>query len=124
MNKTRIGLLVATTLLAYPTYALAQEGEEPAEEGEAAEGEGAEGEAAEGEGEGELPEGEELPGEGEGLGDICEIDPAACPELDLNKEAAKPLREQIYAVQQIYALRLKRPSPRRYATALPSPWEW
>jgi outer membrane beta-barrel protein len=108
MNKTRIGLLVAAALLAYPTFASAQEGEKPAEEGGAEEGKAAEGEAAEGEGEGELPEGEELPGEGEGLGDICEIDPAACPELDMNKEAAKPLREQIYAVQQIYVMRAAR----------------
>ena len=110
MNKTRIGLLVAATLFAHPALALAQEGEEPAEEGEAEEaeeGEGAEDEAAEGEeDEGELPEAEELPGEG--LGDICEIDPAACPKMDLNKEAARPLREQIYAVQQIYIMRAAR----------------
>jgi outer membrane beta-barrel protein len=114
MNKTPIGLLVAATLFACPAIALAQpEPEEtPAEEGEAAE---AEGEAVEGEegaegaeGGEELPPGEELPGEQEGLGSICEIDPEACPQLDMNKEAAKPLREQIYAVQQIYALRRHR----------------
>jgi outer membrane beta-barrel protein len=124
MNKKRIGLLVAATLFATPALAFAQpeeeaggeEGEpaaegEPAEGGEAAEGEGAagEGDAAGGEGE---PEGEdlgELPDEGEGgLGGICEIDPEACPELDMNKEAAKPLREQIYAVQQIYIMRAGR----------------
>jgi len=115
MNKTRIGLLVAATFFAYPALALAQPEEEEAaaeaaegeEEGEAA-AEGEEGAEAEGE---EGAEGEEIPEEGgdelpgEGLGDICEIDPAACPKLDMNKEAAKPLREQIYAVQQIYVMR-------------------
>ena len=120
MNNTRMGLLVAAALFACPAVANAQPDEGPAEEGEgAAEGEAAEGEAGEGVGEGEAGEGEaageegegELPDEGElpeaegGLGSICEIDPAACPKLDMNKEAAKPLREQIYAVQQIYALR-------------------
>jgi hypothetical protein len=34
-----------------------------------------------------------------GLEDICKIDPAACPTLDMKKEAARPIKEQIYAVQ-------------------------
>jgi outer membrane beta-barrel protein len=113
MNRIRIGLLVAAVLCAYPGITFAQdEGDD-----EAAEEEGVE-EGVEGEGEGgELPaeepavDEEEIPGlEGEigeegGLGDICEIDPAACPQLDLEKEAAKDLNEVIYAVQQIYAKR-------------------
>ena len=119
MKNTRIGLLVAAALCVWPAAAWGQKKpaapaeEAPAEgaEGEAAAGEGAEGEGVAGEeGEGELPEGvpgEEIPG-GEGLGDICKIDPAACPKLDMDKEAAKPLKEQIYAVQQIFALRVRR----------------
>lgn len=111
MSKTRIGLLAAA-LCMLPVSVWAQEAEEPAE-GEAAEGEAAEGEAAEGEvPEGEVPEGEipggELPGEipgGSGLDDICEIDPAACPQLDMEKEAAKDLDEQIYAVQQLFVIK-------------------
>lgn len=121
MKKTRVGLLVAAALCALPASAWAQgkkpaekAGEKPAEaaEGEKAAGEGGEaaaGEAGEG-GEGELPDsvpGEEVPG-GEGLGDICKIDPAACPKLDMNKEAAKDLKERIYAVQQLFALRVRR----------------
>jgi outer membrane beta-barrel protein len=109
MNKIRIGLLVAAALCAYPGITFAQdEGEEEAAEEEVAEG-------GEGEGEGgELPgdeEMEDIPGlEGDideegGLGDICEIDPEACPQLDLEKEAQKDLNEVIYAVQQIYAKR-------------------
>jgi outer membrane beta-barrel protein len=48
-----------------------------------------------------------VPG-GSGLEDICKIDPAACPNLDMDKEAARPLKEQIFAVQQAYALRVRR----------------
>ena len=52
--------------------------------------------------------GEENTPEGSGLDDICKIDPAACPNLDMDKEAARPLKEQIFAVQQAYALRVRR----------------
>jgi outer membrane beta-barrel protein len=48
------------------------------------------------------------PGGDSGLADICKIDPAACPNLDMDKEAARPLKEQIFAVQQAYALRVRR----------------
>ena len=125
MNKTRIGLLVAAALCSVPVSAAAQELEEAPEAAEGAEGvegaEGAEGtEAGEGVeaegdvGEGELP-GEELPDDvpgGGGLEEICKLDPAACPKLDLKKEALRPLPEEtpgvLYAVQQIYALRRHR----------------
>ena len=107
MNKTRIGLLVAAALSAYPGLAFAQD--EP-EEGEevAAEEEGvAEEVGDEAVGEEEIPPEEEIPGldDAGGLGDICKIDPEACPKLDMEKEAAKDLNEKIYAVQQIYAKR-------------------
>ncbi|HEY2406362.1 MAG TPA: outer membrane beta-barrel domain-containing protein [Polyangiaceae bacterium] len=42
---------------------------------------------------------------GQGLADICKIDPAACPNLDMDKEAARPIKEQIFAAQQLYVLR-------------------
>ena len=107
MNRTRIGLLLAAALLAYPTSGWAQ----PEEEGGAEEVAGEEG--AEGtEGgleEGALP-GDELPGDvpGGDLDDICEIDPAACPTVDMAKEAEKPLDEQIYAVQQLFVVKARR----------------
>jgi outer membrane beta-barrel protein len=120
MKKTRVGLLVAAALCAWPASAWAQgkqpaekAGDQPAEGAEGGEGTEAAGEGGEAAGEGgdelpdELPGGDEIPG-GEGLGDICKIDPAACPKLDMNKEAAKPLKEQIYAVQQLFALRVRR----------------
>lgn len=122
MKKTRVGLLVAAALCAMPAGAWAQgkkpaAGDKPApaeagkkEAGKAGEGTEAAGEAGEVAGEGgEEPGGEEPVGEPESdLGSICKIDPAACPKLDMNKEAAKPLKEQIYAVQQIFALRVRR----------------
>lgn len=40
-----------------------------------------------------------------GLGGICEIDPTACPQLDLEKEAARDIDEQVFAVQQLFVLR-------------------
>jgi outer membrane beta-barrel protein len=39
-------------------------------------------------------------------GGICEIDPSACPKQgDIQALAQKPVRADVYAVQQIYALR-------------------
>jgi outer membrane beta-barrel protein len=113
MNKTRVGLLVAA-LGILPVRGWAQEeagGKAPA--GDAAAADGAEGAAAPAEG-GDAAAGE-AEGEGEGaevqgggLEEICKIDPAACPNLDMEKEAARPIRENIYAVQQIFALRVRR----------------
>ena len=44
-------------------------------------------------------------------GGICDIDPSACPKggaLDLGAAAAKEVNAEVYAVQQIYALRYHR----------------
>lgn len=39
-------------------------------------------------------------------GGICEIDPTACPKTgDIKKLAERPIKADVYAVQQIYALR-------------------
>lgn len=102
MNKSRLALLVAAGLCVYSLDAWAQdEGAAEGAETEApAEAETGGEEALEGEG--ELPS--EVPG-GEGLEDICKIDPAACPELDMKKEAARPLVEQIFAVQPRFILK-------------------
>ncbi len=44
-----------------------------------------------------------------GGGGICEIDPSACPKAeDISKAAKKTVNAEIYAVQQIYALRARR----------------
>jgi outer membrane beta-barrel protein len=83
-----------------------------AEAGGDTEAQGGEGEAAAGAddegGEGDEEEGgggEEKEGDLEG---ICKVDPEACPKLDLDKEAARDIKEQVYAVQQTYALRVRR----------------
>jgi outer membrane beta-barrel protein len=42
-------------------------------------------------------------------GGICEIDPSACPKAeDIAKAANRPVNAEIYAVEQIYALRYHR----------------
>ncbi len=43
-----------------------------------------------------------------GLEAICDIDPDACPRLDMASEAAKVLDEVIYCVQPLYALKKRR----------------
>lgn len=44
-----------------------------------------------------------------GEGGICDIDPSACPKPeDLKKAAGREIKQEIYAVQQIYALRARR----------------
>lgn len=121
MKKIRIVLLAATAALcSYPLSALAQEdaddgseesASEGGEEGSDADGEGAaeEGaEAAEGaEGKGDALDAE-LEGDDGGLGNICKIDPEACPEINFEKEAARQIKEPLYAVQQIFVLRQNR----------------
>jgi len=115
MNQARVGLLVAAALLAAPLTASAQAGQPQAgqpqpdqpkeinlDEPETPAAQPAAEEAAP-----DAPA--EAPAGGEaGLGDICAIDPAACPSIDMNKAAARDLNQQMYAVQQVYALRRNR----------------
>lgn len=111
MKNTRIGLLAAAALWLMPQIAFAQEEEQPAEgggeEAPAGEGEGvpAEDEFDESEFEGS---GAAEGGEAEGVGDICKIDPAACPAFDMASEAAKPMDEKILAVQQRFIIKKRR----------------
>ena len=119
MKQARTGLLVGVALMLMPAVAAAQDEEAgqpadgevtefdadaPVEGEEGVDVEGVEGEEAPG------IEGEGLEGEGfeGGLGDICEIDPDACPKISMEKAAKRDLNPQIYAVQQIYALRRER----------------
>jgi outer membrane beta-barrel protein len=118
MKKSRVGLLVAAALGILPATSWAQGkgAKGAAASGEAAGAAEASAEAAPAEGEAPAAGAEaatpadegELPAEGGGLEEICKIDPAACPNLDMEKEAARPLRESIYAMQQIFALRVRR----------------
>lgn len=133
MKQARTGLLVAMALLLVPTMAYAQGKAKPAGDkekpgaaakpgdtkpgtGKAAAGsdtefdadapeEGLDGEGTPG-AEGEP--GEEPGEEGGGLEDICKLDPAACPNINMAEAAKRDLNAQIYAVQQIYALRRQR----------------
>jgi len=96
MKKIGVAFLVASAVIASPLLALGQDDEEGADD-TAAEAGDTEGEPEEG---AEKPDGEEA-----GLGSICEIDPDACPKLDFDKEAARDIREQVFAVQQLFVLR-------------------
>jgi hypothetical protein len=96
MKKIGVAFLVASAVIASPLLALGQDDEEGADDTAAEEGDA----------EGEPEEGTEKPdGEDAGLGSICEIDPDACPKLDFDKEAARDIREQVFAVQQLFVLR-------------------
>ncbi len=113
MKKSRVGLLVAAALWLFPAHVFAAEGDAAAAGDEATdaaaapEGEGGDAAGTEETGaEGDAAAGGEA--EGEGLADICKIDPAACPNLDMDKEAARQFKEPLYAVQQVYALRVRR----------------
>jgi outer membrane beta-barrel protein len=48
------------------------------------------------------------PPEGGDIEAICKIDPSACPTVNLQEAAKRDMHEQMYAVQQIYALRYHR----------------
>ena len=106
MNQARVGLLVAAALMALPGTALAQpagaDAKDPKPDTAPAGAEpGTEGAP-------EAPA-EETGGAAEeeagGLGELCAIDPDACKSVDLEKAAAREMNPEIYAVQQIYALR-------------------
>jgi outer membrane beta-barrel protein len=95
MKKIGVAFLVAAAVCATPLLAMGQDDEtegadDSAEDDSAADAEGA-----------EKPAGED----DAGLGSICEIDPDACPKLDFDKEAARDIREQVFAVQQLFVLR-------------------
>jgi outer membrane beta-barrel protein len=126
MKKIRIVLVAAIAALSSYSITASAEGEEGTEaaaEGEAG-GEAAGTEAAAGEAGGEPAAAEggddldkelglgkegEAGGEAQGgLGNICKIDPEACPTLDFDKEAARNIKEPLFAVQQIFVLRVRR----------------
>lgn len=107
MNKARVGLLVAAALLAAPLTASAQpKKKDPPKEINLDEEEEKPA-GAEAAGDATTPvEGTEGEGEGEGgLGDICKIDPQACPSINMDEAAKRAINAEMYAVQQIYALR-------------------
>lgn len=119
MKKIRIVLLAAAMVVgSCPAPVLAQpDDEEESEDEEADDEEADDEETGDDEEDGEEEEGDDEE-EGEdplaedddtgGLKAICEIDPDACPVLDFDKEAARPIREPLYAVQQIFVLRVNR----------------
>ncbi len=111
MKQARVGLLVATALLAWPLNAQAQgrgkpkkppKAEAPAAAPEAA---AAPQPATAPDPAAAPPAVEPAPEEARG---ICEEQPELCPKIDLDRAAAREVPAPMYAVQQIYALRAKR----------------
>jgi len=125
MNQARVGIFIMAALMAAPSFAHAQKKKKPAPkpvpaapapeaapappaaagveiDADAPPG-GAPG-AAGASGVGE-PGG---PPEGGDIEAICKIDPSACPTVNLADAAKRDMHEQMYAVQQIYALRYHR----------------
>ncbi|MEP7125889.1 MAG: outer membrane beta-barrel domain-containing protein [Byssovorax sp.] len=128
MKQARVGLLVAAALVAMPFTALAQpraaqpkaqagknpkdaskDKDKPAAAPAAGEAKEVNLEGADAPKDGATtPVGGDAAtpgGEDAGLGDICKIDPTACPTIDMDKAANRDMHVQMYAVQQIYALR-------------------
>lgn len=124
MNQARVGLLVAAALVAMPVVAVAQPaaaqpkaqaGKNPKDTTNKAPA-GGEAKEVNLEGADAPKEDPAVPvagtadapaagADGTGLGDICVIDPTACPTIDMEKAANRDMNVQMYAVQQIYALR-------------------
>jgi len=101
MKKIGVAFLAAAAVFSAPFLAFGQD-DEPADDA-------AEAPAAEEEPEaGDKAGGDKAEGDDAGLGGICEIDPDACPKLDFDKEAARDIREQVFAVQQLFVLRRHR----------------
>src|SRR6185503_8838041 len=133
MNQARIGLLVMAAMIAAPSFAHAQKKKKPAAKpapaapaappsGPAVDAAAAgvaplppaqgpteiDADAPAGAAPTEPAAPEGPTPEPDDLDDICKIDPATCPTMDLATEAKKDLKEQMYAVQQIYALHYHR----------------
>ncbi len=107
MKKTPIGLLIAALgVIPATSWAQVKVGV-GAEATVDADAEGAAAKADAKAGSEEAPV-EEPGAEGDGVGDICKIDPAACPVLDMPTEARRAIKESIYAVQQVYVMRARR----------------
>lgn len=99
MKKVGVAFLVAAAICSAPIVSWGQEEPDQAEFDEE--------EFDEEEAEEELEE-ESEDEDDSGLGGICEIDPDACPQLDFEKEAARDIRERVFAVQQLFVLRRSR----------------
>jgi outer membrane beta-barrel protein len=120
MNQARVGLLVAALLVAAPATALAQPKGAPAkaQAGKKDQPKGGKDKPKEinldePEAPKEPPPDQPVGGDtkapdADPLQAICAIDPSACPSVDMDKAAARALNPQMYAVQQIYALRYHR----------------
>ena len=99
-----LALAFSTTFV--PSTAYAQPDEEGAEEAE----EGAEGDEGAGGG-GEVGDDDDDDDDGEGamgLEELCKLDPDNCVQINMDEYAEREVQAEMYAVQQIWALRARR----------------
>jgi len=123
MNQARVSILIVAALIAAPSLSQAQKRKKPAPKPvpaapapEAPAAPSTEIDADAPPGAAGAPAAGAEPGVGEPGGPpeggdieaICKIDPSACPTVNLQEAAKKDMHEQMYAVQQIYALRYHR----------------
>lgn len=109
-----VGLSIALALLLAPgeSFAQAKKGKPDAKAAATAEEATESTEPGEGEAqpEGEAGEGTEGGGDGEAssLDELCKLDPSSCVKLDMDASAKRDIDADMYAVQQIWALRTNR----------------
>jgi len=111
MRKARVGLLVAAALVAVPLSAAAQPKGAAKQDKAAQQTKDQPKEVNLDEAPADQPVAPadgETPPEGETGGGICDITPEVCQNQDFDKLAKRPLNVEMYAVQQIYALRYHR----------------
>lgn len=112
MRKARVGLLVAAALVAVPLTAAAQPKggaqQEPKEVNLDEPAAGDDSATPADDGDTPVDTGPETDTGEEGGGGICDITPEVCKNQDFDKLAKRPLNVEMYAVQQIYALRYHR----------------
>lgn len=112
MNQGRMGLLVAAALLAVPASASAQTpgkgAKPPAGADKKADDKKPEDKSADGATAPADPPAADPPKTEESGGGICDLDPSQCPQVDFDAAASKKIPAQMYAVQQLYALRVRR----------------
>jgi outer membrane beta-barrel protein len=107
MRKARVGLLVAAALVAVPLVAAAQP-KGPAMQDPSAQPKEVSLDEPPADQPATPPEDQPTDTGDQNAGGICDITPEVCQNQDFDKLAKRPLNVEMYAVQQIYALRYHR----------------
>lgn len=113
-NQAGVGLSIALALMIAPLESFAQPKKGAATSKAAAAAaaepdvEAPEGETPSGEGDAAAADGGEAGGEAGSLDELCKIDPENCVKVDMDAASKRDIDSDMYAVQQIWALRTNR----------------